>query len=73
MPESVSSSDTHGWRVGQRVKLHPATDWWMRGARYGTIERVGRKLVHVRLEVGGAPINRVARFTLATDLIEVIT
>ena len=23
--------------VGQRVELHPATDLWMRGARYGEI------------------------------------
>lgn len=22
---------------GQRVRLHPATDLWMRGARYGTV------------------------------------
>lgn len=22
---------------GQRVQLHPATDWWMRGERYGTV------------------------------------
>lgn len=22
---------------GQRIQLHPATDLWMRGARYGTV------------------------------------
>jgi hypothetical protein len=24
-------------RVGDRIELHPATDLWMRGARFGTI------------------------------------
>lgn len=58
------------WKVGQRVKLHPATDWWMRGAATGTVAKVGRKLVHVDLEVGGESIGIVAKFRLDTDLIE---
>lgn len=24
-------------KISQRVELHPGTDWWMRGARYGEI------------------------------------
>lgn len=57
--------------VGKSVKLHPATDWWMRGATTGTIVKVGRKLVHVRLNGRmGIPLNTVARFKLETDLIE---
>lgn len=35
---------------GQRVQLAPHTDWWMRGARYGTVTRVTRTRVHVRLD-----------------------
>jgi hypothetical protein len=27
-------------RVGQRVELHPATDHWMRGDRYGVVTGV---------------------------------
>ncbi len=29
--------------VGQPVELHPATDLWMRGARYGKIRGVATK------------------------------
>jgi hypothetical protein len=53
MENSVSD-----FRVDQRVQLHPATDLWMRGARYGTVRKVGRKLVHVHVDA----LNRVLRF-----------
>jgi len=36
--------------VGDRVELHPATDMWMRGARFGTVVKIGRTYVHVRLD-----------------------
>jgi len=39
--------------LGQRVQLHPATDAWMRGERYGTVVTLGRTLVHVRMDVSG--------------------
>ena len=32
----------NGYDVGDRVELHPGTDLWMRGARYGVV--VGRSL-----------------------------
>ena len=38
---------------GARVELHPATDLWMRGARYGTIKRFScthNDRVHVELD-----------------------
>jgi hypothetical protein len=35
---------------GQRVEMHPATDFWMAGARYGTVTMVGRLKVHVTLD-----------------------
>ena len=38
---------------GERVQLHPATDWWMRGARYGDVVRTGRRWVYVRLDRTG--------------------
>lgn len=38
---------------GQRVELHPATDWWMRGARYGDVVNVGRSYVRVRIDATG--------------------
>lgn len=41
------------FRVGDRVELHPATDLWMRGARFGTVDGVGRKFLTVRLDLRG--------------------
>ena len=29
--------DGNGYSVGDRVELHPGTDLWMRGARYGRV------------------------------------
>lgn len=30
---------TYEFKPGERVELHPATDMWMRGARYGTVTK----------------------------------
>lgn len=38
------------FKVGRRVELHPATDAWMRGDRYGSITLIGDRYVHVLLE-----------------------
>lgn len=38
---------------GQRVQLSPATDAWMMGDMYGQIIKVGRRLVHVRMDRSG--------------------
>jgi hypothetical protein len=34
----------------KRVQLHPATDAWMAGDRYGVIVGIGRKWVHVKCD-----------------------
>lgn len=39
-----------GFTVGTRVQMHPATDLWMRGARYGDVVKVGRKYLVVKLD-----------------------
>jgi len=31
---------TNNWSIGKRVELHPATDRWMMGDRYGVIVKV---------------------------------
>jgi hypothetical protein len=41
---------TNELRPGDRVELHPATDWWMRGARYGEVVAIERKKVVIRLD-----------------------
>lgn len=48
---------------GERVQLHPATDLWLSGARYGTVVKVTKVRVHVRLDRGG--IVRLAPTVLA--------
>ena len=54
--------------VGTRVELHPATDRWMMGDRFGEVVKVTRTLVHVRMDRSGKTI----RFG-PEDLIEVVS
>lgn len=35
--QTVYGYDGNGYTVGDRVELHPGTDLWMRGARYGVV------------------------------------
>ena len=44
---------TLGIETGKRVQLHPATDAWMRGDRFGTVVKVGRKQISVKMDVSG--------------------
>lgn len=39
--------------VGRHVQLHPATDRWMMGDRFGEITRVEAERVRVKLQVSG--------------------
>lgn len=39
-------------RQGTRVQLHPATDLWMRGARFGEVIAVGRTTAKIMLDSG---------------------
>ena len=52
------------FKTGERVQLHPATDWWMRGARYGAVVKTTSKSIHVKLDAN----DRVVR--LSGDLLE---
>ncbi len=38
--------------MGDRVQLHPGTDAWMRGDRYGRIVCTGSKYAHVIMDSG---------------------
>lgn len=42
--------------VGDRVELHPATDRWMRGDRFGTVVKLGRRYVHVAMDRSGQTV-----------------
>lgn len=52
MDENLTMDDLIG-KKGRRVELHPATDTWMRGDRYGEILSLGRKLVKVKMDRSG--------------------
>jgi hypothetical protein len=40
-------------RAGMRVEIHPASDAWMMGDRFGEVVKVGRSIVHVRMDRSG--------------------
>lgn len=48
-----SSFTVRDFKVGDRIELHPATDNWMRGLRYGTVTRVGNRYVTLVMDAGG--------------------
>lgn len=48
----MTKSERAYW-LGVRVQLHPGTDAWMRGDRYGDVVKVGRKFLHVRMDRSG--------------------
>jgi hypothetical protein len=44
------------FRPGFRVELHPVTDRWMMGDRYGTVTKIGTKLLYIQLDRSGLTI-----------------
>ena len=40
-------------KLGQRVELHPAFDAWIKGDRFGTVIKITRKNIHVKLDKSG--------------------
>jgi hypothetical protein len=39
-------------KVGDRIKVHPASDWFMRGVRYATISRIRPSSVEAKTDAG---------------------
>lgn len=55
------------WEVGQRVRIHPASDWFMRGATHGIITSLGTVWARVKLEhIGPAKLRAKIRYDLLT-------
>lgn len=51
--------DGNGYTIGDRVELHPSTDLWMRGARFGTV--IGSSLTpndRVKVELDKLPARK---------------
>ena len=51
-------------QVGDRVKIRSHHDVWMMGDRYGTIEKIGRKYIHVFMDT-----SRMTRKFTESDII----
>lgn len=52
----VYGYDARAYTRGDRVELHPGTDLWMRGARYGVVRGiVDTKRDQVRIELDKIP------------------
>lgn len=71
--KSVAAVDADGqgkvFKVGQFVAIHPASDWFMRGATHGTITSLG--LLHARVKLGSIGPKRL-RARIAYDLLTII-
>ncbi|MEE9481812.1 hypothetical protein [Methylobacterium ajmalii] len=46
------------FRPRERIRIHPACDWFMRGATHARVVSVGRTRLKVQLEIGGADVGR---------------
>ena len=61
---------TNDWwsplKVGQRVELHPATDAWMMGDRYGEVVKITRQYVHVKMDRSGKIRRKLSADLLST-------
>ena len=51
--------NTKDFKPGQRVQAHPATDRWMKGQRFGTVEMIGKRTVWVRFDRGSRKVASV--------------
>lgn len=66
MTANVQGYDGIGYGVGDRIEIHPGTDLWMRGARYGVVvglsitpqDRVKVKLDRTGAKVWSGPSDR---------------
>ena len=51
-------------RIGQRVELHPATDRWMRGDRFGVVIGIGRRREYINTATKAVEQERPLRIKL---------
>jgi hypothetical protein len=38
------------FKENERIQLHPATDLWMRGAKFGTVVSISKRYVYVHVD-----------------------
>lgn len=63
----------YGWitlfGVGSRVELSPGCDLWMRGARFGTVDRIDEKRRVILVKMDHPSVKRLQRFVNPLDLV----
>lgn len=47
---AIMQAKTTDFHAGQRVKTAPHTDAWASGDRFGEVVKLGRSLVHVKMD-----------------------
>lgn len=69
--QTVYGYDGTAYGVDDRVEIHPGTDFWIRGARFGTVVRITpRDRVHVRLDrVSGTVAGTAETFRLVASCV----
>lgn len=67
---SVTGWDGTAYGIGDRVEIHPGTDFWMRGARYGVVVGIvptSDDRVRVQLDRGPKVCGSEDTFRLVED------
>ena len=54
-------------KIGSRVELHPGTDRWMMGDRFGLVVKHGRKYFHIKMERSGKTITLPPDWVMSLD------
>ena len=57
LPAKYQKGSTRNYMKGDRVQLHPSTDHWMRGDRYGDVVRVTSTKITVKLDKSGKTVS----------------
>lgn len=60
------SAQPDWFACGQRIEIHPGTDLAARGARYGTVIKVGRKFLTIKLDRLSRPVR------IAPSLVQIV-
>ena len=53
LAKNPEKEEVKPWMLGYRVQLHPGTDAWARGDRYGEVVKLGRRHLHVKMDKSG--------------------
>jgi hypothetical protein len=51
MPHIDRDLTMNDFRVGMRVEMHPCTDWWMQGDRFGYVTKVDNTNGRLRVKL----------------------